>query len=94
MSAYATTPTPFRSLAAPAHVSHMLDEFIADLAERVAQRIADQAYSGRDGVDHRGGDKQRAQARGGHRVMEVRDREGVLTTTRRLTTRCVGGRRP
>lgn len=51
MSAYANTPTPFRSLAAPAHVSHMLDEFIAELAERVAQRIADQTYSGRDGVD-------------------------------------------
>ena len=51
MPAYATTPAPFRSLAAPVHVSHLLDEFIAELAERVAQRIADKAPAARDSVD-------------------------------------------
>ena len=42
MSAYATTPAPLRSLDAPVHVSSLLDEFIAQLAERVANRIAEQ----------------------------------------------------
>lgn len=45
MSAYATTPVPSRSLDAPVHVSSLLDEFIAQLAERVAARLAEQATS-------------------------------------------------
>jgi len=43
MSAYATTPAPFRSAGAPVHVSTLLDDFINELAERVVQRITDQA---------------------------------------------------
>lgn len=43
MSAYATAPTPIRSNSAPAHVSGLLDEFISQLAERVAERLANQA---------------------------------------------------
>lgn len=40
MSAYANTPAPIRSLDAPVYVSGLLDEFIFQLAERVAARIA------------------------------------------------------
>lgn len=43
MSAYATAPAPIRSQSAPAHVSSILDEFISQLAERVAERMAEQA---------------------------------------------------
>lgn len=42
MSAYATIPTPIRHLDAPVHVSSILDEFIAQLADRVAARLAEQ----------------------------------------------------
>lgn len=45
MSAYANAPAPIRSNGAPAHVSGMLEEFISELAERVAQRIAEQALA-------------------------------------------------
>lgn len=41
MSAYATTPAPFRWLDAPVHVSSLMDEFIAQLAERVAAHLAE-----------------------------------------------------
>lgn len=43
MSAYATAPMPIRSHAAPARVSSLLEEFISQLAERVAERLAEQA---------------------------------------------------
>lgn len=42
MSGYATTPAPIRSLDAPVHVSSLLDQFISQLAERVAARITAQ----------------------------------------------------
>jgi excisionase family DNA binding protein len=42
MSAYATTSAPIRSLDAPVHVSSLIDEFIAQLAERVAARLAEE----------------------------------------------------
>jgi excisionase family DNA binding protein len=42
MSAYANAPAPIRPLDAPVHVSSLLDEFISQLAERVAARIAEQ----------------------------------------------------
>jgi len=43
MSAYANNPAPIRSHGAPAHVSGLLEEFISQLADRVAARIAEQA---------------------------------------------------
>ncbi|MDA8068775.1 MAG: helix-turn-helix domain-containing protein [Actinomycetota bacterium] len=43
MSAYATTATPIRSNASPVHVSSLLDGFINELADRVAERLAQQA---------------------------------------------------
>ncbi len=51
MPAYATTPTPIRSHSAPAHVSGLLEEFISQLAESVAERIADQAAAPTGNVD-------------------------------------------
>ena len=45
MSAYANTPAPIRSLDTPVHVSSLMDEFIAQLAERVALRITAEAGS-------------------------------------------------
>ena len=45
MSAYASTPAPLRSFDAPVHVSTLLDEFICQLAERVAVRLAEQTAS-------------------------------------------------
>ena len=43
MPAYATTPGTRRSHEAPVHVSGLLEEFIAALADRVATRLAEQA---------------------------------------------------
>lgn len=43
MPAYATTPAAARSHEAPIHVSGLLDEFISQLADRVAARLAEQA---------------------------------------------------
>lgn len=45
MSAYANSPAPIRSHVAPVHVSGLLEEFISQLAERVAERLADHAAS-------------------------------------------------
>ena len=45
MSAYVTTPTPLRSLDAPVHVSSLIEEFIGQLAERVAVRLAEETIS-------------------------------------------------
>jgi len=42
MSAYANSSAPIRSHGAPAHVSGLLEEFISQLADRVAARIAEQ----------------------------------------------------
>jgi excisionase family DNA binding protein len=50
MSAYANAPAPNRSNAAPAHVSGMLEEFISQLADRVAQRLAEQATTSPDEI--------------------------------------------
>lgn len=45
MSAYANAPAPIRSNRTPAHVSGVLEQFISQLAERVAQRIAEQTLA-------------------------------------------------
>lgn len=50
MSAYASSPASIRSLDVPVHVSSLLDEFISQLAERVAARIAVQAPGSADGA--------------------------------------------
>ncbi len=51
MSAYANSPAPIRVHEAPVHVSGLLEEFISQLAERVAARIAEQARTPSDGAD-------------------------------------------
>lgn len=48
MSAYANPPAQVRSSGSPAHVSGLLEEFISQLAERVAVRIAEQAQPAAD----------------------------------------------
>jgi excisionase family DNA binding protein len=50
MSAYANTPAPIRSNGAPAHVAGVLEELISQLAECVAQRLADQAITPTDEI--------------------------------------------
>ena len=51
MSAYANSPAPIRSHEVPAHVSGLLDEFISQLAERVATRVVERATTPASGGD-------------------------------------------
>lgn len=67
MASYATIPTPFRSLPAPGHVSGLLDEFIEQLAERVAARLSEQASSPTDNADEWLDSRHAAQYLGVHR---------------------------
>ncbi|MGC9222139.1 MAG: helix-turn-helix domain-containing protein [Solirubrobacteraceae bacterium] len=48
MSAYATNPATARSNQAPVHVSGLLEDFISQLAEQVAARLAGQVSGGSD----------------------------------------------
>lgn len=51
MSAYANSPAPIRPQEVPAHVFGLLDEFISQLAERVATRVAERATTPASGAD-------------------------------------------